>query len=162
MHGSSVQIAYRLCETIRRNEMLTVTELARQSDTTPHAVRYYTRKGLLQPVRHPENNYRLYKPREIHWLRFVKQAKALGYTLAEIREIMQDAENNQSPCPRVREILQKHITENRKQLEDLLSLQGRMEHALKQWDGMPDGVPNGHSVCHLIETIVQGDMKGED
>ena len=142
--------------------MLTVTELARESDTTTHAVRYYTRKGLLQPVRHPENNYRLYRPSEIHWLKFVKQAKTLGYTLAEIRDIMHDAENDQSPCPRVREILRKHIDANRKQLEELISLQERMEDALKQWEKMPDGMPNGHSVCHLIDTIVQGDVKGEN
>lgn len=142
--------------------MLTVTELARQTDTTIHAVRYYTRKGLLQPVRNPDNNYRLYKPSEVRWLRFVRQAKALGYTLAEIRDIMHDAENDQSPCPRVREILQKHISENRKQLEDLLSLQERMEQALKQWEEMPDGMPNGQSVCHLIETIIDGGMNDED
>ena len=141
--------------------MLTVTELARQTDTTTHAVRYYTRKGLLQPVRHPDNNYRLYKPSEVRWLRFVRKAKTLGYTLAEIRDIMHDAESDLSPCPRVREILRKHINENRKQLEDLLSLQERMEQALKQWEEMPDGMPNGHSVCHLIEAIVDGDMKGE-
>jgi DNA-binding transcriptional MerR regulator len=142
--------------------MLTVTELARQSDTTPHAVRYYTRKGLLQPERHPENNYRLYKPSEVRWLKFVRQAKALGYTLTEIGDIKHDADQGQSPCPRVREILSKHIEANRKQLEDLMALQRRMEDALKQWKEMPDGLPDGHSVCHLIETIVEGDMIGED
>ena len=142
--------------------MLTVTELARKTETTPHAVRYYTRKGLLQPVRHPENNYRLYKPSEIRWLKFVKQAKTLGYTLAEIRDIMHDADNDQSPCPRVREILRKHIEENRKQLKDLVSLQKRMEQALEQWEKLPDGMPDGHSVCHLIEAIVEGDIENGD
>lgn len=142
--------------------MLTITGLARQTDTTIHAVRYYTRKGLLQPVRNPDNNYRLYKPSEVRWLKFVRQAKVLGYTLAEIRDIMHDAENDQSPCPRVREILRKHINENRKQLEDLLSLQERMEQALKQWEEMPDGMPNGQSECHLIEVIVDGGMNDED
>lgn len=140
--------------------MLTVTELARQSDTTPHAVRYYTRKGLLQPQRNPENNYRLYKPSEVRWLKFVRQAKALGYTLAEIRDIMHDADQGQSPCPRVREILLKHIEENRKQLESLMELQLRMETALEQWADMPDGIPDGHSVCHLIETT-NNDKNGE-
>jgi len=142
--------------------MLTVTELARQSDTTPHAVRYYTRKGLLQPVRHPDNNYRLYKPSEVRWLKFVRQAKALGYTLAEIGDIMHDADKGQSPCPRVREILNKHIESNRKQLEGLMALQQRMEDALKQWEDMPDGTPDGHSVCHLIESIVVGDEENSD
>jgi DNA-binding transcriptional MerR regulator len=150
-------MAYRLYQT-KEITMLTVTELARESDTTPHAVRYYTRKGLLQPERHPDNNYRLYRPSEVRWLRFVRQAKGLGYTLVEIHAIMHEAEQGQSPCPHVREILNKHIEENRKQLEELMALQLRMEDALKQWKEMPDGVPDGHSVCHLIESITHEEM----
>ena len=142
--------------------MLTVTELARQTDTTTHAVRYYTRKGLLQPVRHPDNNYRLYKPSEVRWLKFVRQAKGLGYTLAEIRAFMCDAENGKSPCPQVREILRKHIKDNRKQLETLMALQMRMEQALKQWEDMPDGIPDGHSVCYLIENAMEGEQECSD
>ena len=132
----------------------TVTELANRCDTTPHAVRYYTRMGLLRPQRHPDNGYRLYDSAEVPWLKFVQRAKNLGYTLKEIREIMHDADDNKSPCPRVREILMKRIKENRQRLDELLALQTRMEHALKQWESMPDGVPDGHSVCHLIESVV--------
>lgn len=133
--------------------MLTVTELANRSGATPHAVRYYTRLGLLRPERNPDNGYRLYEDREVGWLHFIRQAKRLGYTLSEIREIMQDADQGQSPCPRVRQILLRRIDDNRRQLEELMALQLRMEQALEQWAEMPDGVPDGHSVCHLIESF---------
>ena len=132
---------------------LTVTELANRSGATPHAVRYYTRMGLLRPERDPGNGYRRYEYREVGWLRFIRQAKRLGYTLSEIRKIMHDSDQGQSPCPRVREILSRRIDENRQQLEELIALQTRMEQALEQWAGMPDGVPDGHSVCHLIESF---------
>ena len=72
--------------------MLTVTELANRSGATPHAVRYYTRMGLLRPERNPDNGYRLYEYREVGWLCFIRQAKRLGYTLNEIREIMHDSD----------------------------------------------------------------------
>lgn len=133
--------------------MLTVTELANRSGATPHAVRYYSRMGLLRPQRNPDNGYRLYAHREVGWLRFIRQAKRLGYTLHEIQEIMHDSDQEQSPCPRVREILLRRIDENRRQLEELMDLQTRMEQALAQWSDMPDGVPDGHSVCHLIESF---------
>jgi len=133
--------------------MLTVTELAKQSGTTPHAVRYYARMGLLRPERDPDNGYRRFQPRDARWLRFVRQAKELGYTLAEIKEIMRDADRGKSPCPRVREILQRHIVENRRRLEELMALQQRMELALEEWSDKPNGVPDGHSVCHLIESF---------
>ena len=136
---------------------LTVTELANRSGATPHAVRYYTRMGLLRPERDPGNGYRRYEHREVGWLRFIRQAKRLGYTLSEIREIMHDSDQGQSPCPRVREILLQRIDENRRQLEELMALQNRMEAALEQWADMPDGVPDGHSVCHLIESFAEND-----
>ncbi len=132
---------------------MTVTELAKQSGTTPHAVRYYTRMGLLSPTRNPRNGYRLYQTSEINWLRFIHQAKALGYTLHEIQEIKQDWRQGRSPCPRVREILQHRILENRRHLETLMRLQQRMEKALLQWSHMPDEDPDCQSVCHLIESI---------
>ncbi len=133
--------------------MLTVTELANRSGATHHAVRYYTRMGLLRPERNPDNGYHLYKPREINWLRFIRQAKRLGYTLNEIKAIMHDADQGQSPCPRVREILQKRIVENRHHLEELMALQTRMELALLEWADKQDGIPDGDSVCHLIESF---------
>ena len=136
--------------------MYTVTELANRCNTTPHAVRYYTRMGLLRPKRNPGNGYRIYKEAEVSWLRFVRQAKGLGYTLKEIKEIMHDVDDDASPCPRVREILARRIIENRQHLEELMMLQTRMEHALEKWKQMPDGVPDGHSVCHLIESVSSG------
>ncbi len=141
---------------------LTVTDLANRSGATPHAVRYYTRMGLLRPTRNPDNGYRLYQHREVGWLRFIRQAKRLGYTLNEIREIMHDSDQGKSPCPRVREILLRRIDENRRQLEELMALQTRMEQALAQWAEMPDGVPDGHSVCHLIESFAMNEDEQPD
>lgn len=133
--------------------MLTVTELTTRSDATPHAVRYYTRLGLLRAERNPDNGYHLYKLRDITWLRFIRQAKQLGYTLNEIKEIMHDADQGRSPCPRVRKIIQQRIVENRLHLEALMALQTRMESALLDWADKPDGIPDGDSVCHLIESF---------
>lgn len=137
--------------------MLKVIELANRSGATPHAIRYYTRVGLLRPKRNPDNGYRLYEYSEVGWLRFIRQAKRLGYTLNEIREIMHDLDRDQSPCQRVRDILQRRIDENRQQLDELSALQDRMEHALEQWSGMPDCAPDKHSVCHLIESFAECD-----
>ncbi len=139
--------------------MMTVSVLAKQSGATPHAVRYYTRMGLLSPTRNPENGYRQYKPSEVKWLRFIRQAKALGYTLHEIQEIMQDRDQSSSPCHKVREMLERRIVENRRHLQELILLQDRMETALVQWSDMPDGIPDGHSVCHLIESIISSDTE---
>jgi len=137
--------------------MMTVTELANRSGATSHAIRFYTRMGLLTPERNPANGYRLYDYREIGWLQFILQAKRLGYTLNEILNIKHNLEQGKPTCKRVREILLHHIDDNRQQLTELLALQGRMEQALEQWSHLPDGVSDGHSYCHLIESFVEED-----
>lgn len=134
---------------------MTVSQLAQQAGVEPHVVRYYSREGLLNPQRNPGNGYMLFDEGDIHRLHFIRLAKSLGYTLTEIEEILRDAELGESPCPKVRDILAHRIEETRQKVRELSALQKRMEKALKQWGQMPDGVPDGHTVCHLIESFVK-------
>ncbi|MBL3591199.1 MAG: MerR family transcriptional regulator [gamma proteobacterium endosymbiont of Lamellibrachia anaximandri] len=133
--------------------MLTVNELALESDTPAHVVRYYLRIGLIQPAAQQENGYRLFTSNDAARLRFIRMAKHLGFTLNEIKQITQHAELGESPCDDVRKIIQQRIHENRAKIEEMMKLQERMEQALEQWDLMPDGIPDGNSVCHLIESV---------
>jgi len=132
--------------------MMTVNDIAQRADVAPDTVRYYTRVGLLKPERNPENGYKLFDRNDVFRLRFIRQAQTLGFTLKEIGEILGDAEAGSSPCPKVRDIIVRHINENRRKIEELQNLQARMEAALEKWKDMPDGVPNGLHVCHLIES----------
>ncbi|WP_037374348.1 MerR family DNA-binding protein [Sedimenticola selenatireducens] len=133
--------------------MLTVNELAIQSDAPPHVVRYYVRIGLILPADQQENGYRLFKTQDVSRIRFIRMAKNLGFTLNEIRQIIRHADVGESPCDDVRNIIQHRISENRIKIEEMLKLQARMEQALERWKLMPNGVPTGSSVCHLIEVI---------
>ena len=132
--------------------MMTVNQLSKRGSVAPHVIRYYSRIGLLNPARHPENGYKLFNRSDITRLRFIRQAQSLGFTLEEIAKIFEDSTHGTSPCERVRDILVHRIDENRRKLQELMQLQERMEHALEQWRTMPDGLPDGHSVCHLIES----------
>ncbi len=139
--------------------MLTVNELANRADAPAHVVRYYTRIGLLEPVAQRDNGYRLFAPADVARLRFIRHAKQLGFTLNEIHDITRHAERGESPCGDVRRIIQQHIDENRRKIEAMQSLQSRMELALEQWQTLPDGEPNGTSICHLIESFEPGQAR---
>ena len=133
--------------------MLTVNELAIQSNAPAHVVRYYARIGLIQPAGQQENGYRLFTSQDATRIRFIRMAKHLGFTLHEIKQITWHADMGESPCDDVREIIQHRIEENRAKIEEMMKLQVRMEQALEQWKLMPNGVPDGDSVCHLIESV---------
>jgi len=133
--------------------MLTVAEIAKRSGVSAHTVRYYVRENLITPTAQTKSNYRLFNPQDVIRLRFIRMAKMLGFTLSEIRQILEHAQLGGSPCSDVREIIQKHIVENQQKIQELQALQVRMEQALGKWQNMPDKTPNGHSICHLIESI---------
>ena len=141
--------------------MLTVNQLASEANAPAHVVRYYTQIGLLHPSRQPGNGYRLYSASDASRLRFIRLAKHLGFTLNEIRQITRDAEMGESPCEDVRRIIHDHIEENRQRIRQMQNLQRRMEQAVLRWESMPNGVPDGHSICHLIESLeVEDDSAG--
>lgn len=133
---------------------LTVSALAKSANVSRDQVRYYTRIGLLNPVRNQNNGYKLYSPEDITRMLFILKAKNLGYTLKEIEQILSHTHKGHSPCPMVRDIIEERIEANRRKLDELMELQLRMEKAASVWKKLPDKVPDGDSICHLIESFV--------
>ena len=129
-----------------------VKEIAQQAGVSPEIVRYYVRIGLLKPARTDTSGYRCFLASHLKTLRFIMGAKQLGFTLAEIGEILRMAHRGKTPCPMVRDILKRRVIDNRVNLEALRSLQARMDKALAAWTHMPDGEPDGDAICVLIES----------
>lgn len=130
-----------------------VSELAKSAGVTAETVRHYVREGLLHPERHPDNGYQLFAHGDLERLRFIHRARNLGFGVAEIREILAHADQGDSPCPMVRDLLASRLPEIRARIEELQALAARMEQALETWAEMPDGTPDGHSLCRLIESF---------
>ncbi|WP_372613014.1 MerR family DNA-binding protein [Halomonas sp.] len=130
-----------------------VSEMARLAGVTAETVRHYTREALLHPERAPENGYQLFGQADLERLRFIKRARTLGFSVAEIRDILAHADHGDSPCPMVRDLLASRLPEIRTRIQELEALATRMEEALDAWTEIPDGTPDGHSLCRLIESF---------
>ncbi|MBA2778188.1 MerR family transcriptional regulator [Billgrantia kenyensis] len=130
-----------------------VSELARRADVTAETVRHYTREGLLSPRRDPDNGYQLFDQADLERLRFIQRARTLGFSVAEIGDILSHADQGDSPCPMVRDLLASRLPQIRARIRELEALAARMEQALDTWAEMPDGTPDGHSLCRLIESF---------
>ena len=133
--------------------MITAAVLAKRTNTPIYTIRHYTRIGLLKPSRDLRNGYKIYKPDDKDRLKFINAAKDLGFTLAEIEEILDHAVHGDSPCPMVRDIVEKRIEENKKKIREMKRLQKRLESAAEMWKTMENAEPDGHSVCRLIESF---------
>ncbi len=128
-----------------------VKEIANAAGVNPDTVRFYTREGLLRPVRNPDNNYQLYDAEDLRRLRFARKARQLGFSLPEIRQILEQADDHHSPCPMVRDVFTQRLAEVEREIAELQLLRKRMVSALSAWQEMPDGTPDGHTICRLIE-----------
>jgi len=128
-----------------------VKDLAQAAGVTPDTVRFYTREGLLRPTRNPDNNYQQFDADDLRRLRFARKARQLGFSLPEIRSILAQADDHHSPCPMVREVFEQRLAQVEQDIRELQQLRQRMQSALRVWRDMPDGTPDGHTVCQLIE-----------
>ena len=133
-------------------KMRTVTAVARQYGVSPDAVRHYTKLGLLRPLRSEINGYRYFDVAQENKLAFILSAKKLGFSLKEIGQILHTAEQGDTPCPLVRELIQKRLSEIREEVAESQRLVSRLEVACDKWRELPDRMPSGDSICHLIET----------
>ena len=132
---------------------MTASNLAKNSEVSLYTVRHYTRIGLLKPSRNRQNNYKVYQPSDEVRVRFIQAAKNLGFSLAEVADILDQAKHGNSPCPMVRDIIVRRIEDNRRKIKEMQKLQQKMETALKDWSKMKNSMPTGDSVCHLIESV---------
>ena len=64
------------------------SELAERAGVNPETLRYYERRGLLQPPPRTPGGYRDFPPVAVELLRFIKRAQELGFTLEEVEELL--------------------------------------------------------------------------
>ena len=132
-----------------------VNELAKAMGVTGDTVRYYTRIGLLSPGRDPANGYKTFGEKEQRRLRFIIDARSLGFSVEDIRQILDVADHGKTPCPMVRELIEVRLRELEERFQHMASLRQRMRDAVNAWKNAPDKEPDGHAICHLIEEFTQ-------
>ena len=100
-----------------------ITDLAREFEITPRAIRFYEDQGLLSPDREgPSGRKRVYNGRERTRLKLTLRGKRLGLTLNEIREILDLYESPRDTAPQLERflhLLAQHRGALERQLEDL-------------------------------------------
>jgi DNA-binding transcriptional MerR regulator len=96
--------------TAQRSEgLLKIGAIARAARVGVQTLHYYERLGLLPKPERSETNYRLYTTDVLRRVMFVKKAQALGFKLAEIKEILDLKSHGWAPCRKVTELGGKHL-----------------------------------------------------
>lgn len=124
-------------------------ELAKRTGCNIETIRYYERIGLLPNPPRSENGFRRYDEDHLTRLTFIRQARALGFKLDEVQDLLRLVDGGHT-CAQVQELALSHVDEIQHKIKDLL----RMERALKEMATQCSGekVPK----CPIIEILSSG------
>ena len=107
---------------------LTVKEVAESVGLPSRTIRYYDAIGLVAADERTAAGYRLYSPEEEGKLRFIRRAKALGFSLDDIRGLMEAADRGccDRVVPEVERLLEKKVEEIDTKIEELTAFRERL------------------------------------
>lgn len=125
----------------------TIGKLAAVTGVGIETIRFYEREGLLEPPRRTAANYRMYPATAESQLRFIVHAKALGFSLAEIRELLRLQKGGTRS--EVREIAGRHLADVRAKLASLHAIESALSELVTDCDGRGDAAEG----CPIIESI---------
>jgi len=114
---------------------LTIGKLAAATGTKVETVRYYERAGLIPAPARTEGNYRSYRPQDLERLRFIRRTRDLGFSLDEVRALLDMAEQRDSDCGTVDAIATGHLEEINRKIADLTMLRRELSAVIASCSG---------------------------
>jgi DNA-binding transcriptional MerR regulator len=112
---------------------LRVGSIAKKAGVGVQTLHYYERVGLLPKPTRSEANYRLYPPGALRRVQFIKKAQAVGFTLAEIKQILDLKSHGQAPCRKVTELGERHLRDIDARLAKLRRYRRAVAESLNSW-----------------------------
>jgi Cu(I)-responsive transcriptional regulator len=85
-----------------------IGDAARSSEVSAKLIRYYESAGLLSPAGRRANGYRIFDERNVNELRFIKRARALGFPIKQVHELLELWRDQKRPSRKVRILAQRH------------------------------------------------------
>lgn len=112
-----------------------IGDIARRAELSVDAVRFYEREGLLGRVRRTHSGQRQYDAEAVRRLAFVRRAAGLGFSLAEVKDLLSLRVSAKMPCARVRERASLKLSDMDRRIQELQTMRdalARLAHNCDQ------------------------------
>jgi MerR family mercuric resistance operon transcriptional regulator len=139
-------------DTIARARLLAIGQLSKRTGVNIETIRYYERIGLLAKPARSNGGYRLYGPADGQRLSFIRRSRELGFSLDEIRTLL-DLAHGEKSCDQVHAITVHHAAEIRRKIADLK----RLERALAAMAALCETAPPDR--CPIIDALAASEPR---
>ncbi len=129
-------------------ETLTIGKVAKQTGVGIETIRFYERQKLIDPPPRSASGYRQYPDTTVQRLHFIRRSKKLGFSLKEIRELLELHADPQATCGDIRQRAERKLADINKRIDDLEKMRGSLEILLASCSS------NGTSMeCPVMQAI---------
>lgn len=112
-----------------------IGEAARLAGVSAKMVRHYESLGLLSGVQRTDSGYRLYGQADVHRLRFIRRSRELGFSMAEIAELLGLWSKQERTSASVKRIAQHHVDDLSRRIIAMQAMQRSLQHLLQCCSG---------------------------
>ncbi|GGD64893.1 MerR family DNA-binding protein [Erythrobacter arachoides] len=126
-----------------------IGELARATGTKAETIRYYEREGILPAADRTDSNYRDYSENHLAALTFVRRARELGFSMAQVRELLALSDHDDKPCGNVDQLVQRQLAEVERKIADLTALRTELGEMLRSCRAERIGE------CRIVESLAR-------
>jgi MerR family transcriptional regulator, copper efflux regulator len=128
---------------------MNIGQAAAASGVSAKMIRHYEATGVIRAPRRTDSNYRTYSDTEVHVLRFVKRARALGFSMADIKTLVSLWQNKSRSSSAVKRVAGGHIEELQRKIAELQSMSRTLEHLLHNCHG------DQRPACPILEELAK-------
>lgn len=130
--------------------MLTIGQLAKLTETTSVTIRYYEREGLIPKSTRSKSGYRLYPKKLIPRFHFIQNAKSVGFSLNEIKELLALQQKKNASSQAIKDVTQSKIDE----IKNKIKVLNQIKKLLEKWTEACDGKASIEQ-CPILENLYQ-------
>lgn len=129
------------------SSVMTIGEVARLSGVTPKMIRHYESLGLLPGVARSQTGYRHYDDKALHELRFIRQARNLGFSLPHIAELLDLWRDRQRSSQDVKRLAEQQLLALTQKIAELQQMQLSLQRLVIQCHG------DERAQCPILEGL---------
>ena len=129
---------------------INIGQAARASGVSAKMVRHYESLGLLGAVARTDSGYRQYRAADVHTLRFIKRARDLGFSMAEIAELVSLWHDRARASADVKRIAKAHVVDLENRIGALQDMRSTLQNLLQHCHG--DARPQ----CPILDRLACG------